>query len=105
MPTKFGDQHPSRRPTLHHPPIPHDPDPHLGLAGNVARAFITSPLSPLLFLATLMIGVMGLVMTPRQEDPEISVPVIDVFIGYPGASANQVAAVAIDPKFPREATA
>lgn len=36
-------------------------------------------------------------MTPRQEDPEISVPMIDVFIQYPGASSNQVAAIAIDP--------
>jgi multidrug efflux pump subunit AcrB len=97
MARKVGDQHPSRRPALHHPPIPHAPEPHLGLAGNVARAYIDSPLSPLLFFATLLLGLIGLIMTPRQEDPEISVPMIDVLIQYPGASARQVAAIAIDP--------
>jgi hypothetical protein len=52
MARKVGEQHPSRRPGLHHPPIPHAPEPHLGLAGNIARAYINSPLSPLLFFAT-----------------------------------------------------
>jgi multidrug efflux pump subunit AcrB len=97
MKRRMGAQHPSRRPALHHPPIPHAPPPHLGLAGNVARAFIDSPLSPLLFFATLLVGLLGLAMTPRQEDPEISVPMVDVFVEYPGAAAEQVAAVAIDP--------
>jgi multidrug efflux pump subunit AcrB len=97
MARTVGEQHPSRRPGLHHPPIPHAPEPHLGLAGNIARAYINSPLSPLLFFATLLLGLIGLVMTPRQEDPEISVPMIDVFVQYPGASSNQVAALAIDP--------
>ena len=48
-------------------------------------------------LATLALGILGLLITPRQEDPQISVPLIDVFIEYPGASAEQVAALAIDP--------
>jgi multidrug efflux pump subunit AcrB len=97
MARKVGEQHPSRRPAPDHPTLAHAPEPHLGLAGNVARSFIDSPLSPLLFFAALLVGLLGLVMTPRQEDPEISVPMIDVFIQYPGASANQVAAIAIDP--------
>ncbi|MCB1775023.1 MAG: hypothetical protein KDI88_15515, partial [Gammaproteobacteria bacterium] len=46
----------------------------LGLAGKTARAFIHSPLSPLLFLAMLAMGILGLMATPRQEDPQISVP-------------------------------
>ena len=67
------------------------------MAGSIARAFINSPLSPLLYIATLFIGLIGLFFTPRQEDPEISVPMIDIFIQYPGASAEQVASLAIDP--------
>ena len=69
----------------------------LGLAGKTARAFIHSPLSPLLFLAMLGMGILGLMATPRQEDPQISVPMVDIFLQYPGASAEQVAAMAVDP--------
>ncbi len=69
----------------------------LGLAGRMARAFIHSPLSPLLFFAMLAMGVLGLVLTPRQEDPQISVPMVDIFVEYPGASSEQVASLAIDP--------
>ncbi len=87
----------SRRPALHHPARPHEELPSLGLAGNMARVFIDSPLSPLLLLASLFIGVLGLLFTPRQEDPEISVPMVDVFVSYPGASSAQVASLAINP--------
>ena len=69
----------------------------LGLAGNTARSFIHSPLSPLLFLAMLAMGILGLMLTPRQEDPQISVPLIDIFVQYPGSSAEQVAAKAVEP--------
>lgn len=70
---------------------------HLGLAGNMAKAFIHSPLSPLLFFAMLAMGILGLIFTPRQEDPQISVPMVDIFVSYQGASAEQVASLAIDP--------
>ncbi|MET0067407.1 MAG: efflux RND transporter permease subunit [Candidatus Thiodiazotropha sp.] len=70
---------------------------NLGLAGKTARAFVHSPLSPLLFLAMLGMGILGLLATPRQEDPQISVPLIDIFIPYPGASAQQVADMAVEP--------
>lgn len=69
----------------------------LGLAGKTARAFIHSPLSPLLFLAMLAMGVLGLMATPRQEDPQISVPIVDIFVQYPGASSQQVADMAVQP--------
>jgi multidrug efflux pump subunit AcrB len=72
-------------------------DRSLGVAGWTARAFINSPLTPLLILACLVVGLLGLRFTPRQEDPDISVPMIDVFVSYPGASAKQVASLAIDP--------
>ena len=66
-------------------------DQHLGLAGKTARTFIRSPLTPLLLFGFLAMGLMGLMMTPRQEDPQISVPMIDIFVSYPGASSEQVA--------------
>jgi multidrug efflux pump subunit AcrB len=69
----------------------------LGLAGRTARAFIHSPLSPLIFLAMLGMGVIGLILTPRQEDPQISVPMIDIYVQYPGASVEQVSALAVEP--------
>lgn len=65
--------------------------PHsLGIAGLTARAFITSPLSLLLLVSFFVIGVLGLMITPRQEDPQISVPMVDVFVQYPGASVKEV---------------
>ena len=69
----------------------------LGLAGNLAKSFINSPLAPLLLLACLGLGLMGLILTPRQEDPQISVPMVDIFFSYQGASSDQVASLATDP--------
>ncbi len=78
-------------------PEPHLDEEHLGLAGRTARFFIQSPLSPLLYMSMLLMGLMGLVMTPRQEDPQISVPMVDIFVKYPGASADEVSLLAIQP--------
>ena len=69
----------------------------LGIAGRIARTFITSPVTPMLLIAALLVGLMGLVFTPRQEDPQISVPMVDIFVQYPGASAEQVASLVTDP--------
>jgi multidrug efflux pump subunit AcrB len=69
----------------------------LGLAGRIAKTFINSPVTPMLLIATLLIGVMGLIFTPRQEDPQISVPMIDIFVSYPGTSAPQVESLVTDP--------
>ena len=78
-----------------HSPLPGSQD--LGLAGSVAKAFINSPVTPMLLVATLLIGIMGLIFTPRQEDPQISVPMIDVFVAYPGTSVQQVETLVTDP--------
>jgi multidrug efflux pump subunit AcrB len=90
-------KHRSRRPASYHLPMPPVERRHLGLAGNIARVFIDSPLTPLLMMATLVVGLIGLFVTPRQEDPQISVPMIDVFFDYPGASADQVESLAVRP--------
>ena len=81
------------------PPLPPPiPEFHsLGIAGRVARTFITSPVTPMLLIASLLLGLMGLFFTPRQEDPQISVPMVDVFVQYPGASARQVSTLVTEP--------
>ena len=68
-----------------------------GLAGRIARAFINTPVTPMLLIGALCIGLLGLFFTPRQEDPKISVPMIDVFVQYPGASAPQVESLVTEP--------
>jgi len=63
----------------------------------MACTFIDSPITPLLMLAALAIGLLGLIFTPRQEDPQISVPMVDIFVSYPGASAEQVSSLVTEP--------
>ncbi len=69
----------------------------LGIAGRLAKTFINSPVTPLLMMAGLALGLLGLFFTPRQEDPKISVPMVDVFVKYEGASAEQVASLVTEP--------
>ena len=69
----------------------------LGIAGGLAKAFIHSPLSPMLLIACFILGLMGVALTPRQEDPQISVPMVDIFVRYKGASAQQVSKLATEP--------
>jgi len=69
----------------------------LGFAGGLAESFIHSPLSPLFFIAMMVVGIWGLIATPRQEDPQISVPMIDIFFPAPGLSSGEVANQIIDP--------
>ncbi len=69
----------------------------LGIAGGLAKAFIHSPLTPMLLIACFILGIMGVIFTPRQEDPQISVPMVDIFLRYNGASAQQVSKLATEP--------
>ncbi|MBI2838714.1 MAG: efflux RND transporter permease subunit [Acidobacteria bacterium] len=62
----------------------------LGASGRVARAFIDSKLTPLLVIAALAMGVFAVMITPREEEPQIKVPMIDVLVPFPGASAREV---------------
>lgn len=63
---------------------------NLGIAGNIAKRFITSKITPLLLLASILIGVAAAILTPKEEDPQIVVPMVDIFIPYPGAPAKEV---------------
>ncbi|MCX6894401.1 MAG: efflux RND transporter permease subunit, partial [Verrucomicrobia bacterium] len=62
----------------------------LGLAGRVARTFINSKLTPLIVLASILLGVFAIVMLPREEEPQIKVPMVDVMVAMPGFSAKEV---------------
>ena len=57
-----------------------------GISGRIARAFLHSKLTPLVTIASLAVGALGIVATPREEEPQISVPMIDVIAAMPGAS-------------------
>ena len=61
-----------------------------GLAGKIAHAFIDSRLTPLVIVASLLLGLFAVAMTPREEEPQIIVPVLDIFVAMPGASAEEV---------------
>src|SRR6185295_13920582 len=61
-----------------------------GVAGRLAAAFIHSKLTPLVILASLLLGVYAILALPREEEPQIIVPMIDVFVAMPGASPSEV---------------
>lgn len=61
-----------------------------GLAGKIAEIFINSKLTILLMGAFLLIGIYSALIIPREEEPQIDVPIVDIFIGYPGASSTEV---------------
>ena len=61
-----------------------------GLAGTIARGFINSKLTPLLMAAFLGIGIYSAWLTPKEEDPQIEVPMADIAVRYPGATPQEV---------------
>lgn len=61
-----------------------------GFSGNIAKAFLQSKLTILLMFAFLLIGGYSTFLIPREEEPQIQVPMADIFIGYPGASPKDV---------------
>jgi multidrug efflux pump subunit AcrB len=62
----------------------------LGASGSIAKAFLESKLTPLFVVFSLLLGAFAVLITPREEEPQIKVPMIDVMVGYPGASAEEV---------------
>lgn len=61
-----------------------------GFAGRLAGAFIDSKLTPLGIIASLLLGVMAIVMLPREEEPQIKVPMIDVMVAMQGATPKEI---------------
>lgn len=68
-----------------------------GLAGKIAKGFIRSKLTVLLMIVFMIIGVYSSFLIPREEEPQIDVPMADIFVGYPGASPTEVESRVIKP--------
>jgi len=66
------------------------PAARLGPAGRIARAFIDSKLTPLVVIAAVLLGAAAILLLPREEEPQIKVPMIDVLVSMPGFSAREV---------------
>lgn len=69
----------------------------LGLAGALTRSFIGSPLTPLLLLASFAFGLIALVTLPREEEPQISVPMVDIQVRADGLKAEDAAKLVTEP--------
>ena len=59
----------------------------LGISGRITRATISSPLTPLFLLAAILVGLLATITIPREEEPQISVPMVDIRVAAPGLSA------------------
>ena len=63
---------------------------NLGVAGRIARAFIDSKLTPLIIVVSVLLGAAAVWLLPREEEPQIKVPMIDVLVSMPGATAKEI---------------
>ena len=79
------------------PDPPMADSPPLGIAGGMARRFITSSLTPLLILAALALGLVALSALPREEEPQISVPMVDIHVPAPGLRAEDAVKLVTEP--------
>jgi len=69
----------------------------LGISGRIARAFLTTEITPLLALTGLLLGIFAVMVTPREEEPQINVTFANVFIPFPGATPEEVEALVTNP--------
>ncbi|UWQ13056.1 efflux RND transporter permease subunit [Aliiroseovarius sp. M344] len=69
----------------------------LGIAGRLTQSFIHSALTPLIILAALAVGLVALVSLPREEEPQISVPLVDIHIRAPGLRAEDAVKLVTEP--------
>ena len=65
-------------------------DVRYGLAGRLAKGFLRSKLTPLIVLASLLLGLVAVALTPREEEPQIVVPMVDVIVPMPGSTPTEV---------------
>ncbi|MES9905802.1 MAG: efflux RND transporter permease subunit, partial [Sedimenticola sp.] len=63
---------------------------HLGISGSIAKRFLTTEITPLLALVGLLLGLFAILVTPREEEPQINVTFANVFIPFPGAAPAEV---------------
>ncbi len=61
-----------------------------GVAGKIAKFFINSKLTPLIIITSILLGMVSILAMPREEEPQIIVPMVDVFVKMPGASSKEI---------------
>ncbi|EXL07859.1 MAG: efflux RND transporter permease subunit [Pseudaminobacter sp.] len=71
--------------------------PALGIAGALTRSFITSALTPLILIAALVFGLIALMVLPREEEPQISVPMVDIAVRADGLKAPDAVKLITEP--------
>jgi multidrug efflux pump subunit AcrB len=64
--------------------------PPLGIAGRIAATFINSKLTPLIIIAAVLLGTAAIILLPREEEPQIKVPMVDVMVSMPGSNAKEI---------------
>lgn len=69
----------------------------MGISGRIAKAFLTTQITPLLAVLGLLLGAFAILITPREEEPQINVTLADVFIPFPGATAQEVSQLVTTP--------
>ncbi len=74
-----------------------DLEHHEGIAGRLARGFVRSKLTPVLIGSSLILGLGAVFITPKEEEPQISVPMIDIQVGAPGLEASEVERKIVEP--------
>ena len=74
-----------------------EPPVRLGLAGALTRAAIDSPLTPLFLIAAFVFGMIALVSLPREEEPQISVPMVDILVRADGLKAEDAVKLVTEP--------
>lgn len=65
-------------------------DKEHNIVDKITRAFVDSKITPLIVIASILLGLFSVIATPREEEPQIKVPMFDVFVSFPGASAKEV---------------
>src|SRR5512135_2994566 len=69
----------------------------MGISGRIAEYFQDSQLTPLVALVAFLLGLFAVLVTPREEEPQINVTMANVFVPFPGASAKDVEALVSTP--------
>lgn len=72
-------------------------DPKLGISGSIAKKFLLTEITPLIAIVALLLGFFAVLVTPREEDPQINVTFANIFIPFPGASAAEVDSLVSSP--------
>ena len=69
----------------------------MGISGRISKTFLQSQMTPLIALIALLLGVFAVLVTPREEEPQINVTMANVLIPFPGASAKDVESLVTTP--------